>query len=90
MSTLDGAIEGVLWRIKRIEEDRQWIRENDAVIGAELRRLRLERGISLRSLAATLDVSAPYLQDMEQGHRSVFSDTGRLERWVGIVQEATR
>ena len=37
--------------------------------GAKLRRLRAERGIQLKAMAAWLGVSAAYLSALEHGHR---------------------
>lgn len=86
---LNGAIEGVLWRLDRIAEDRCWVKENDAVIAAELRRLRQERGITLRTIARHLNVSAVYVSDIERGNRSAFADPDRLMQWVRILSEPT-
>jgi transcriptional regulator with XRE-family HTH domain len=40
-----------------------------AKAGSEIRRLRVAAGISLRRLALLLQVSAPFLSDMELGKR---------------------
>jgi len=39
-------------------------------LGEELRALRKKRGVSLRRMAELLDVSAPYLSDLELGRRA--------------------
>lgn len=39
-------------------------------LSAELRRLRKKRGISLRSMAKSLKIKAPYLSDLERGNRN--------------------
>jgi transcriptional regulator with XRE-family HTH domain len=39
-------------------------------LGARLRRMRAERGIALKDMAAALDVSSAYLSALEHGHRS--------------------
>lgn len=41
------------------------------VFGAALRAMRKERGISLRSAAIGLGVSAPFLSDVELGRRTL-------------------
>lgn len=40
-----------------------------ATNGRTIRKLREQRGMSLRALAEALDVSAPYLSDLELGNR---------------------
>ncbi len=84
---LNGAIEGVLWRLDRIAEDRRWVKENGAVIAAELRRLREEQGITLRTIARQLNVSAVYVSDIERGNRSAFADPDRLMQWVRLLTD---
>ncbi len=42
---------------------------NTAHLGAEIRRLRLEAGITLRGLAAKVEVSAAHLSDIEHDRR---------------------
>jgi transcriptional regulator with XRE-family HTH domain len=39
--------------------------------GAKLRRLRREKGVSQKEMAASIGVSAAYLSAMEHGHRGV-------------------
>lgn len=39
-------------------------------IGADLRRLREGAGLSLREMAARLNMSPAYLSDLERGHRA--------------------
>jgi transcriptional regulator with XRE-family HTH domain len=34
-----------------------------------MRQLRIKRGLSLRDVAAQMDISAPYLSDLERGQR---------------------
>ena len=41
------------------------------IIGAAIRKKRLERGYSLVNLAALIDVSSTYLCDVEKGRRNV-------------------
>jgi DNA-binding XRE family transcriptional regulator len=43
--------------------------DNEAT-GAEWRMLREQAGVSLRNLAQTMGVSAPYLSDLERGRRN--------------------
>lgn len=40
------------------------------LLGNELRRLRIKRGLSLRRMASVLKISAPHLSDMERGNRN--------------------
>lgn len=42
---------------------------NHVKFGGALRALRMDKDISLRSMAKLLGISAPYLSDMELGHR---------------------
>lgn len=42
--------------------------------GAEMRRLRKEKGISGRQMAKLLHISAPYLSDLELGRRHWSTD----------------
>lgn len=45
-------------------------KESDPVaIGHSMRRLRQRWGVSLREMARRLDISAPYLSDLELGKR---------------------
>jgi len=41
--------------------------------GEKMKTLRVEKGISLRKLAEAIDVSAPYLSDVERGQRNPLS-----------------
>lgn len=41
-----------------------------AETGANARKLRLEKGISLRTFAIKMGISAPYLSDLELGKRN--------------------
>jgi len=43
---------------------------DQAAIGDELRALRRAAGKSLRDIASALDISAPYLSDLERGNRN--------------------
>jgi transcriptional regulator with XRE-family HTH domain len=38
-------------------------------VGHEMRRLRKKKGIGLRDMAKRMDISAPYLSDLELGRR---------------------
>ena len=42
-----------------------------APAGESLRDKRLRRGVSLRALARTMGISAPYLVDLELGRRAI-------------------
>ena len=53
-------------KIRTAEED-----EILSIIGASIRKKRLERGYSLVNLAAEVDVSSTYLCDVEKGRRNV-------------------
>jgi transcriptional regulator with XRE-family HTH domain len=54
-----------------------------AKAGAMLRERRLSQGISLRQLASQLDISAPFLSDLELGRRSWTAE--RFEKAVKIL-----
>lgn len=63
--------------------------------GAEWRKLRKDAGVSLRSLARTMGVSAAYLSDLERGRRnwseeveSRYAGALRVERQVKGIQAA--
>lgn len=43
---------------------------DDRVLGAELRRRRLKRGLGLREMAARLEFSPAYISDLELGRRA--------------------
>lgn len=47
------------------------IKGDDVANGAEIRKLRTSLGVSLRSLASKLEISAPFLSDMELGRRAI-------------------
>ena len=51
---------------------------NTTTFGGFLRRKREESKITLRKLAVELDCSAPYLSDVEKGHRNP-PELSRLE-----------
>ena len=89
MSVIDSAVMGIIERMECVERDRQWIKDNNAVIAAELRRLRLQKGLSLRGVAKELGISVQYLLDIELGNRSAFSNAERLTKWISIVTEVT-
>jgi transcriptional regulator with XRE-family HTH domain len=61
-------------------------------LGQELRRLRKEAGLTLRGLAATLEVSAAHLSDIEHNHRRPSDDLlrkiARALRKVGATYES--
>src|SRR5438034_6278905 len=48
---------------------RNWLTFMDRTFGEKLRELRDKADISLRELARKIDVSAPFLSDVERGHR---------------------
>lgn len=53
--------------------------ERDRVLGAELRRLRLERGLSVTDLARRVDMPRSTLSEVEHGRRSAL---------FGVIAEA--
>jgi DNA-binding transcriptional regulator YiaG len=59
--------------------------ETQRQLGAELRRLRKKRGLSLRAVAAKLKVSAPFLSDCELGRRYWSSE--RAEAYLRALGE---
>lgn len=61
--------------------------EAQVKVGAALRAAREQKGLSLRTCAAKLKLSAPYLSDVELGRRGM-SD-GNLEVLMGIIGPPT-
>lgn len=63
-----------------------------SLLGQELRRLRKEAGITLRGLAATVEVSAAHLSDVEHDRRrpsdALLRKIARALRKVGATFEA--
>ena len=43
---------------------------DDAAVGAEMRKLRASKNITLKAIAHTLGVSASYICDLERGYRN--------------------
>lgn len=56
----------------------------NARVGAEIRRLRTARGLTLRQLAVTLGVSHPYLADVEKGRRAIKRRLGDVATALGV------
>lgn len=60
-------------RLKKLEEieveQARNIREEWREVGSQMRRRREAAGLSLRQLAKRLKLSAPFVSDMERGHR---------------------
>lgn len=50
---------------------------DDSACGQMFRELREKRGVSLRSVAVAMDVSASYLSDLELGRRAWSQAVGR-------------
>lgn len=65
-------------RMRRAEEALAMIR-----VGEEIRRLREKQGLTLRAFAVALDLSAPFISDVEHGRRHLTSD--RLARAAPIL-----
>lgn len=63
-------------------------RPEKLVFGALLRRLREERGASLRALAKALRISAPFLSDVELGKRGPL-DPDRVRRAEVLLESET-
>jgi predicted transcriptional regulator len=61
-------------RLLEIEDEELKLREEkhsvNAEVGAKMRKMREDAGISLRSMATALFISAPFLSDMEKGRRN--------------------
>lgn len=47
-----------------------------------MRKLREDAGVTLRQLAKQMNVSAPYLSDLELGHRQWTESKAELFRWA--------
>lgn len=58
-----------------------------AALGAELRALRLSRGISVKAMAITLEINASYLSQLEHGKRPHWS-AARREAYLKYCEEA--
>jgi len=54
-------------------------------IGVELRKMREEKGKSLRLVAQQIGVSAPYLSDMERGNRNF--NLNLVEKYLLILKK---
>lgn len=48
--------------------------EADENVGEKLRALRLKAGKSLKEVASDMDISTPYLSDLERGNRAWSAD----------------
>jgi predicted transcriptional regulator len=62
-------LDGKPWHHKHLREIKTVVYDN-AAVGAELRRRREAVKASLRSVADTMGVSAPYISDLELGRRA--------------------
>jgi len=60
-------------------------RDTQLKLGAELRRLRKKRGLSLRAVAKKLKVSAPFLSDCELGRR--YWSAERAEEYLRVISK---
>lgn len=58
--------------------------DNDLTFGLLLRAAREKTGMTMGALARALDVSVPYISDVERGQRAPLSDE-KLERVVSIL-----
>lgn len=54
-------------------------------IGLELRRLREEKGVTLRALGEAVGLSAPFLSDVEHGRRKL-SHVAEIEESLGAKE----
>lgn len=59
-----------------------------ARVGRALRACRERHSLSLRDVAKKLNVTAPYLSDVERGHRSISNDN--LEMYMDLVMPIRR
>lgn len=55
--------------------------------GAEYRRLREEKGLSLREVARRANISSVYLSDMERGNRPMPPEDSHLDRKLRDILE---
>ena len=71
---------------------RNWLTFMDRTFGEKLRELRDKADVSLRELARKMDVSAPFLSDVERGHRYPSDKLlGNLARFFKVsVEELKR
>jgi len=56
-------------------------------IGQAIRAARMAKGMSLRALSEALDVSAPFLSDVELGRRGVDRHVDKICRVLGVPRE---
>jgi transcriptional regulator with XRE-family HTH domain len=61
---------------------------DDRVLGAWCRRQREGAGLTLRSLAKRLKISAPYLSDLEHGRRRWTPNT--LAKWMAVLGDESQ
>lgn len=57
---------------------------DNAKTGNSIRKLRQRKKVSLRDLAKRMDVSAPFLSDLERGHRAWSEE--RFEQAVNLLK----
>lgn len=55
-------------------------------VGAEIRKQRLARGMTLRFLASALEVSTPFLSDVERGRRGIRKHLPRIAQLFGLPE----
>lgn len=59
----------------RMADSQQFLLRSRGELGAELRKAREARGMSLRSVAKKLGFSPPFVSDMELGNRAISPET---------------
>lgn len=77
-SEIDTMISGVRKAITDAQQDAERSKNTNIKLGKELRRLRKKAGISLRTMATSLDLSAPFLSDLERGNRTWTAERAKL------------
>lgn len=58
---------------------------SDTYTGQQMRNLREKAGVSLREVAITMEVSAPYVSDLERGFRHWNEDIKK--RFIGALKK---
>lgn len=68
-SFFDRFVGRIKSQVAAIEQANEEYKKENKAIGYKLRRVREEAGLSLREVARRMDISAPFLSDLERGNR---------------------
>ena len=85
MKTTSGSILAA-----RVRGNNDWLaqcenlyRDEQKRIGQYARTVREQKGVSLRSVATAMGITAPFLSDLERGNRNW--TTGTIEKWAKVI-----